>query len=300
MKALFCTDGSDNFSYVIEKTLPFLKPDTEISIMYVMDSGVLTTFVTFPIEEEEGFHKRKGIGQDILDKAANLIKSKGFNFVETNYFFGHPSEIILENINTNNFDIAVLGSHGKKGIKKWLGSTSRKVVERSSIPVFIAKSQKKQNNNLPEPKEVLITSDGSDYSLNAISTSLDILNLENSSIEILTVNPGKESLPLEIITDKQWLNNYLKKQQEITTDILKKSENILINNKIIPKNSFSLEGDPAEEILNYTNNNFKDLIIMGSHGKTGLSDLLLGSVSKRVLDNTMTSVLIVPTRKKIH
>ncbi len=54
-----------------------------------------------------------------------------------------------------------------------------------------------------------------------------------------------------------------------------------------------LEGDPAAEIVDYAREANSDLIVMGTHGRTGLERLLMGSVAERVLREAPCSVLVV-------
>jgi nucleotide-binding universal stress UspA family protein len=53
-------------------------------------------------------------------------------------------------------------------------------------------------------------------------------------------------------------------------------------------------GDPAEEILRYAERHPIDLIVVGTHGRTGMSRLLLGSVAERVVRGVRCPVLVVP------
>jgi len=55
------------------------------------------------------------------------------------------------------------------------------------------------------------------------------------------------------------------------------------------------EGDPATEIIRLAQETKCDLIVMGTHGRTGLSRLLLGSVAEQVLRKAPCSVLTVKT-----
>ncbi len=55
----------------------------------------------------------------------------------------------------------------------------------------------------------------------------------------------------------------------------------------------TLEGTAADEILDYANNNNVEMIIMSSHGRSGIKRWLLGSVTKKVLDHSPIPVLIV-------
>jgi nucleotide-binding universal stress UspA family protein len=55
-----------------------------------------------------------------------------------------------------------------------------------------------------------------------------------------------------------------------------------------------LEGDPAKEILKYSKNNDVDLIIMSTHGRSGVSRIVFGSVADKVIRQTEAPVLIRP------
>ena len=54
-----------------------------------------------------------------------------------------------------------------------------------------------------------------------------------------------------------------------------------------------VKGDPYEAIIETSNQKHADLIIMGSHGKTGLERLLMGSVTERVIGHSEIAVIVV-------
>ncbi|MFB6135401.1 MAG: universal stress protein [Halobacteriaceae archaeon] len=55
-----------------------------------------------------------------------------------------------------------------------------------------------------------------------------------------------------------------------------------------------LRGDPDQVIVDYVANNDVDLVVMGTHGRTGLDRIVLGSVTERVLRRSTVPVLTVP------
>jgi nucleotide-binding universal stress UspA family protein len=60
-----------------------------------------------------------------------------------------------------------------------------------------------------------------------------------------------------------------------------------------------LEGDPATEIVRYAADAGMDLVVMGTHGRTGLERLLMGSVAEKVMREAPCSVLVVKLPKGI-
>lgn len=54
-----------------------------------------------------------------------------------------------------------------------------------------------------------------------------------------------------------------------------------------------LSGDPAEEIITYTQTEKVDMIVMGTHGRKGLNKIVFGSVAERVVKRSPVPVFIV-------
>ena len=64
----------------------------------------------------------------------------------------------------------------------------------------------------------------------------------------------------------------------------------------VPVTVSSVAGDPADEILRYAQRHPIDLIVVGTHGRSGFSRVLLGSVADRVVRGATSPVLTVPSR----
>jgi nucleotide-binding universal stress UspA family protein len=63
----------------------------------------------------------------------------------------------------------------------------------------------------------------------------------------------------------------------------------------VPVTVAATGGDPAAEILRYAGEHAIDLIVVGRHGRTGMSRVVLGSVAERVVRGARCPVLVVPT-----
>ncbi len=290
MRVLFCVDNTDISYKIIEKGLSFINKKCEIDLLNVFD---LSTIKGFLSNKDLDKLNLKESSLDFLKKLEEHLKEKGGNVKKSFVEEGKPANVILELIGKDVYDLVIMGSHSKKMIEKWIGSVSRRVVSKSWIPVLIVKVNGDYEivNN-----KYLLAIDGSLYSYNAIKKSIEILDYTNSCNKILTVKPGLESLPLEIVSDKEWLQRALGKQDEIAEATLKEADEI-IKDKIKIDDKVTLDGDSALKILEFACKDNIDLIILGSHGREGVSELLLGSISKRVLDNSSCSVLIVPDKQ---
>ncbi len=290
MRVLFCVDNTDMSYKIIEKGFSFIDKECEIDLLNVFDLSAIKSFLTNKDIETLSL---KESSLDFLKKLEENLKNKGGKVNKSFVEEGKPANVILDLISTDVYDLVVMGSHSKKMIEKWIGSVSRRVVSKSWIPVLIVKVNGDYEifNN-----KYLLGIDGSLYSYNAIKKSIGILDYTNSCNKILTVKPGLESLPLEIVSDKEWLQRALTKQEEIAEATLKEADEI-IKGKIKIDDKLILDGDSALKILEFACKDNIDLIILGSHGREGVSELLLGSISKRVLDNSSCSILIVPDKQ---
>lgn len=283
MRILFCTDGSEislnsfyNASEYIEKAT--------VDVICVIDWSFLPS--SMYIEDENYSKAYENIADSVLNFAENLIQEKGFTLGMKIKNCGSAVEGILEQIEAEKYDLILLGSHGKKGIQKWLGSVSRQVISNSQVPVFISKKRTK-------PEKVLLTVDGSDPSFNAVKHSTTLLNLKNKQIYIISVKENPELLPMEATLDQNWLDSIEKQQKIHATKAINKAKAFLEDIQIQVQNEIILTGNPAQKIIEFVEKEKIDLIVMGARTKTDLSKLLLGSVSKRVLENVTSDVLVI-------
>lgn len=74
-------------------------------------------------------------------------------------------------------------------------------------------------------------------------------------------------------------------------------ETIRPENPNIPVHHVFLEGDPAAEIVRFAVDSGVGIIVMGTHGRTGVQRLLMGSVAEKVMRDAPCSVLVVKLPK---
>lgn len=284
MKILFCTDGSDISLFALENASKFI-PDAVVDIICVIDWSFLPASMN--IENENYSKVYENIADSVLVFSEKEVIKHHFTVGEKIKSFGSAAEGILEQIESKKYDLILIGSHGKKGLQKWLGSVSRQVASHTVVPVFISK--KKMKN-----KKVLLTVDGSEHSYNAVKHAAKILDLNEKEVHVVSIKENPELLPIEAALDQNWIDDIEKQQKIHATKALNKTKSLLEKEGVIKiENEYILTGNPAEKIIEFAQNEDIDLIVMGARSKVDLSVLLLGSVSKRVLEHVLCSVLII-------
>lgn len=283
MRILFCTDGSEISSNALHNAMNLIK-EAVIDPICVIDWSFLPSSMNI---ESAGYSQAyENIAESVLNFAGSDIEEKGFTLGMKIKSFGSAAEGILEQLEKEEYDLVLIGSHGKKGIQKWLGSVSRQVISNTIVPVFVSRKRR-------EDKKILLTVDGSEYSINAVKHVVELFELSDKEIHIISVKENPELLPMEATLDKNWFDAIEKQQKIHATKAINNAKMILENAKIPVHSEIILTGNPAQKIIEYCDKEKVDLVIMGARTKTDLSKLLLGSVSKRVLENVESDVLIV-------
>jgi nucleotide-binding universal stress UspA family protein len=129
-------------------------------------------------------------------------------------------------------------------------------------------------------RNVLYPTDFSSYSNQAYFHALAQAEIHGASLTILYVyNPAQRDPQRTLTEDRDYWRGLL--------------EQIRPANPDIAVNHVMLEGDPAQEIIKYARDSEIDLIVLGTHGRTGRERLLMGSVAEKVMRDGPCSVLVV-------
>jgi nucleotide-binding universal stress UspA family protein len=104
--------------------------------------------------------------------------------------------------------------------------------------------------------------------------------------------------PPDVTPEYVWLNPEVKRRREIERrlageKILARANALLARQGLISHRQAVVEGDPASEIIKFADETGTELIVTGSHGRSGLLHLFLGSVSRKVLNEAKCPVMIV-------
>jgi len=131
-------------------------------------------------------------------------------------------------------------------------------------------------------KKILYPTDFSSFSTQAYFHAIALAEKHGASLTILYVyvpgvtGPNDEKGPPP---DKQYWQAMLEQIRPMDPNI--------------PVTHILVEGDPATEIVRLAYDAGMDLIVMGTHGRTGLERLLMGSVAEKVMRESPCSVLVV-------
>ena len=127
-------------------------------------------------------------------------------------------------------------------------------------------------------KKILYPTDFSSYSNQAYFHAVALAENHGAGLTVLFVHTPDCHAPNDQPSQPYW-----KEQLE---QIRPLNQNISVHHVL-------LDGEPAAEIVRYARDAGMDLIVMGTHGRSGVERLLMGSVAEKVLRDAHCSVLVV-------
>lgn len=200
---------------------------------------------------------------------------------------GSPFSGILRAAATVDARLIVMGTHRKHLLRDiFVGTTVERVIRTGPFPVLMVTKEVQKNY-----ENVLIPIEISEPSIHAlrVANASGLVNLEGATLLHAFVALGKGKL----INAGADIAEYEESERQNAMDDLIA---FLASNKLVSQN-WSLhveEGAPMEVITRTVNQKRPELVIMGTHGRTGLLKQLIGSVTEEVLRSLDVDVLAVP------
>lgn len=264
---LVALDGSKN----AEKALPYVEP------MLRESGGKAVLLQVLPPGEQ-----RPEAAAEAYLKSVKARLGKKRIRAETEIAHGDPAVTIIRAADRRQADLVAFASHGQGGLAQWMfGSVAQKILRGCSRPLFVARP-------LDEPaakvKRLLVPLDGSVGSEATLPHATLLARATGATVELLHVvhPPGVEADDSKL---RGWLEREKRRMQTRFCEI-ERSE---------PELSFEQavdEGDPAVRIKERSEKHAGTVVVMGSHGRTGIGRWVYGSVSEKVLQAARVPVLI--------
>ena len=263
-KILTALDGSK----ASESVLPYLE-----ALLRREDADVTLARVT----ASEGL-KEKQEARSYLKGVASLLEAKGA-CVNVALLHGSPAEELVKHAAEGGYDLIVMCTRGKTGLKRLiLGSVAEEVLRISPKPVLVVHPSEK-GAPTPAVRRIAVPLDGSHRSASILPAVADLATAMEAKVSFVTVvSPTrKDDLPVEVV-----------------------SENIFREQKTLQKRGLEVDiailyGDPVTETLGYAERNHADLVAISTHGRSGLDRIRFGSVAEKILRKSTLPLLVIRT-----
>lgn len=227
------------------------------------------------------------------------VSARGIS-IHTRIATGIPSEELIAAAKAEDSDLVVVGTKGKTGLEHVLvGSTAERVIRTAPCPVLAVRTEPRNGEGVgTDPcrgvslERILVPIDFSDCSLDALEYAVQVAQRSGASIRLLHVlEPVSYGLDFSLLhVAKQ------EKMREVIRGRLSDLAKALSEARV--KTDVELYGGlPSDSILDRAKTMAADLIVMGTHGRRGLSHTISGSVAETVVRKSSCPVLTVRSPK---
>ncbi|MEW6416779.1 MAG: universal stress protein [Nitrospirota bacterium] len=176
---------------------------------------------------------------------------------------------IIDEAAKNNVEMIIMGRRGRTGLMRiMMGSVTAKTIGHAPCKVLVVPRAAKLTF-----EKILIATDGSIFSDLASREAISIAKRTNSSLIAVSVAKKDENLPVAGASVGM-VKEFAEKEG-------------------IKVEALTLKGEPYEVIVDTAEKKKAGFIVIGSHGRTGIERLLMGSVTERVIGHAGCAVLVV-------
>ena len=244
------------------------------------------------VAEEAHLNKLESIIKDQERQKSELMKKRISNgtsqglTVNSKLARGfNAGDTILDLIEEGDFDLVVMGTHGRRGFNKlFFGSVAECVVRRSPVPVVTIH----KDFNVMDIQKVLVPMDFSKHSKAAVDWGVVLAHEHKAELHFLHVVDMDLHPEYYLISYEPILKT--------NSALVDRLNNNLVEFTGMPKGKavYALEeGKPQSEIKKYADENDIDLIVMAVRGMSNLEHLLVGSTAERIVRTAHCPVLTV-------
>jgi nucleotide-binding universal stress UspA family protein len=275
-KLLVAVDGSEISMHAFKESLKITKEDIMVMAVAPPYSGDLRVMGASDIGALLRQPCEEALGKAMKMAAAERVQ------IRPVCVMGEPYEAIVETAEDEGRDLIIMGVRGAGLIRRLLvGSTTARVIGYSSQDVLV----------VPEKGAIgwdrlLVATDGSEYSRKAVDKALDLIKYSGGTltvVSVLEISPHIYAVAPQIAEEKIKLpQKYVAEVEELAA-----SRGIQVEGVV-------REAECANEVItDVAREQSIDLIVVGSHGRTGLKRLLMGSVTESVIAHSPCPVLVV-------
>jgi nucleotide-binding universal stress UspA family protein len=201
--------------------------------------------------------------------------------------------VILTYASEHDIDLIVMGTHGRRGLGHLLlGSVAEEIVRTAMCPVLTIR-ERKETLPVENFKRILVPIDFSKHSAQALLTAKALAEKYGARLQLLHVVEDLR-YPAFYMAERF---AYFDIRPEVATRAKQELEQFYrdVQAPHVPADLHVIEGGAAHEIIKFTEKHATDLIVIATHGLTGVEHFLMGSVAEKVVRRAPCPVLTVKT-----
>ncbi len=207
--------------------------------------------------------------------------------------FGKPFLEIIKVAKEKKVDLLAIGTHGRAGVDRViLGSVAERVVRKAHCPVMVIRGRKYVGF-----KRIIVPIDLSDCSRIALEYAAATARAHKSKLTILHVFEESFVKPyVNAANSEEEANEIIKEIERVNES---KYDEFLktVDLRGVEYEKLLKKGIPESDIVETAMEQQANLIVMGTHGRSGIKHILIGSTAEEVVRNVHCDIIIVKPEK---
>ncbi|MBF0109417.1 MAG: universal stress protein [Magnetococcales bacterium] len=265
---LVASDTSEFSAAAVREALGLArKCDARLQVVSLVASGLEYGGAGNPVLKEE-----LAMAQSHLDGIRQQAVAQGV-VCDTQVIHGQiVDQEIVTAAERSRTDLIVMGRRGRRGLARMmLGHATARVIGKASCNVLVVPRAARI-----EGRHIVLATDGSRHADRAILATGQLAQKCKTPVSVVSVIDGEES----------------REQRNKAETIVQRAVDYLRSQGIHAEGAVR-SGRPDGEIIELVRRKGADLVVVGSHGLTGLERILVGSTTERILNGTATAVFVV-------
>jgi len=283
---LVCTDGSEYSEGAVREAIRLAKTTgATLTALSVIDFNPEFEALAPDLVDKMEADIKKHLNE-VKEKAAKeSVNVQAFTLLSTAPYMGIARE--AEKVGA---DLIIMGRRGRTGLKRLLmGSVTKRVIGHAPCNVLVV-----PRGARIDCKKILCATDGSVYGDAAAAEAVMIAKRCGAELIFISVVHAETTSPLDIVHSQMHHDRISKNEIAVAESGLKSARKFAERESVVCE-CLVLAGRSYEVIVSTAGEKGADLIVVGSHGRTGVDRLLMGSVAERVVGNASCAVLVVKT-----
>ncbi len=268
------------------------EPPVKLTLLRV--ASPLTLMAADPVLYDEMIRMSLDEAQAYVQATATTLSAAPAQ-VEAKVVSGSPADAIVHYAEENDIDLIVMSSHGRTGGQRWVyGSVAEKVMHHASCATAIIRAH--VSVGMFQNHKILVPLDGSELAESALDPAMAIAAAVKSDLLMLRVVAGRGPLPETIDLAGDDVAAALSEadaQERAEAEAYLQRVYAARDNQHLFFDVQSTDGDVADAIVSYADSQNVDLIVISSHGRSGVGRWLHGSVAEKVLRGANCATLII-------
>lgn len=283
-------DGSPLAEAAIGMALRIAEPDSDIVLVRAVELSplVMDSIGTAPVNVDHYMMSNMIAVRSYLEDVGFSSQFEDVD-VELVSELGDPAALIIDTAMDEDVDLIVMMTHGRSGLNRLaLGSVTERVLRHAPCPVLAMREDKPIDS-------ILLTLDGSEMAEEAIKPTIALAERLGAEVTLYCVD--REHITLA--DDEIYALNAIEPGLVDAITLGYASPNEVYLKKLVqssidepvPVKMLMSQGKAADNIIRTAKN--YDLVVMSTHGRTGIGRWVYGSVTEKVLRSVDTAMLIV-------